>query len=121
KARWLPKIAAGETIGCFATVERPGVLTDAQVQARVEGGRLSGTKLPVTDGDIADLAVVLAREGGQIALFLVELGGEGVARETLQTLDPTRSAARLSFTGAPAERLGEAGEGLSLAEQVLNR
>src|SRR5439155_8458906 len=94
KAKWLPKIAAGDLIGCFATVERPGVLTDAQVQARVEGGKLSGTKLPVTDGDIADLAVVLAREGGQTALFLVELGGPGVARETLQTLDPTRSAAR---------------------------
>jgi alkylation response protein AidB-like acyl-CoA dehydrogenase len=121
KARWLPKIAAGEAIGCFATVERPGVLTDAQVQARVEGGKLSGVKLPVTDGDIADVAVVLAREGGQTALFLVELGGEGVARETLQTLDPTRSAAKLTFTGAPARRLGEAGEGLSITEQVLNR
>ena len=44
KSRWLPKIAAGEVIGCFATVERPGVLTEAQVQARVEGGQLTGVK-----------------------------------------------------------------------------
>jgi len=42
KQAWLPKLAAGETIGCFASVERPGALTEAQVQARVEGGKLSG-------------------------------------------------------------------------------
>jgi alkylation response protein AidB-like acyl-CoA dehydrogenase len=121
KARWLPKIAAGEVIGCFATAEGPGALTDAQVQAQVAGGRLTGVKIPVTDGDVADLAVVLAREAGQTALYLVELAGAGVARETLGTLDPTRGVARLTFSGAPAERLGEPGEGLTLAEGVLNR
>jgi alkylation response protein AidB-like acyl-CoA dehydrogenase len=121
KQAWLPKIAAGETLGCFASVERAGALTEAQVQARVDGGKLTGAKLPVTDGDIADVAVVLAREGGRLGLFLVELGGAGVARETLQTLDPTRSAAKLTFSGAVAERLGEAGEGLALAEALLER
>ena len=121
KAKWLPKIAAGDVIGCFATVERPGTLTDAQVQARVEGGKLTGVKIPVTDGDVADLAVVLAREGGKTRLFLVELAGAGVTREVLQTLDPTRSAARLTFNGAAAEPLGDAGEGLALAQGVLDR
>jgi alkylation response protein AidB-like acyl-CoA dehydrogenase len=121
KARWLPKIAAGELIGCFATVERPGVLTESAVQARVEGGGLTGVKIPVSDGDIADLAVVLAKSGGRTGLFLVELAGSGVEREVLQTLDPTRSAARLSFANAPADPLGEAGEGLALTEAVLNR
>ena len=121
KAKWLPKIAAGEVIGAFATVERPGVMNEAQVQARVEGGKLTGVKLPVTDGDVATLGVVLARESGQVGLYLVDLGGEGVTREVLTTLDPTRSAAKLTFSGAPAERLGDAGEGLSLAEAVLNR
>ncbi len=121
KAKWLPKIAAGEVIGCFGMTERPGTLTDAQVQARVEGGKLTGVKIPVTDGDVADLAIVLARESGQVGLYLVDLSGEGVTRETLQTLDPTRGVAKLTFAGAAAERMGEAGEGLSLAEVVLNR
>ncbi|MGH7011961.1 MAG: acyl-CoA dehydrogenase family protein, partial [Caulobacteraceae bacterium] len=31
KEKWLPKIASGEAIGCFASVERPGTLTEAQV------------------------------------------------------------------------------------------
>jgi hypothetical protein len=121
KAAWLPKIAAGEAIGCFATSERPGALTEASIQARVEGGKLTGSKLPVTDGDAASLAVVLAREAAGLGLFLVDLGGAGVTRETLTTLDPTRGAAKLTFAGAAVERLGEAGEGMSLTEQVLNR
>jgi alkylation response protein AidB-like acyl-CoA dehydrogenase len=121
KAKWLPKIAAGDVIGCFATSERPGALTESQVQAKVERGALTGVKIPVTDGDAADLAVVLAREGGRTSLYLVETAGDGVARETLETLDPSRGAARVTFTGAPAERLGEAGEGMTLTEAVLNR
>ena len=121
KAKWLPKIAAGETIGAFATAEGPGPFTEATVQARVEGGKLTGTKVPVTDGDVADLCVVVAKEGGRPALCLVELGGAGVTRETLQTLDPSRGVAKLTFSGAPAERLGGAGDGVALAEQVLDR
>ncbi len=121
KQALLPKIAAGEVIGCFASVERPGPLAEAQVQARVEGGKLTGTKLPVTDGDIADVAVVLAKEAGRTSLFLVDLKGADVARETLSTLDPTRSAAKLTFSGAAAERLGEPGEGMALAEALLAR
>jgi alkylation response protein AidB-like acyl-CoA dehydrogenase len=119
KGAWLPRIAAGEVIGCFATVERPGVLTGGQIQARVDGGRLTGVKLPVTDGAIADLAVVLAREGSGASLWLVELSG--VRRESLESLDPSRGVARLTFEGAPVERLGDAGEGLSLVEQVQDR
>jgi alkylation response protein AidB-like acyl-CoA dehydrogenase len=120
KAALLPKIAAGEVIGCLATSEGPGVTTASNLQAGVAGGRLSGTKLPVTDGDIATHAVVLAREGGRPGLFLVDLSA-GVTREALKTLDPTRDAAKLTFDGAAAERLGGAGEGFALLEQVLDR
>ena len=121
KAKYLPKIAAGDLIGCFATAEGPGAVSPGTVQAKVEAGKLTGAKIPVTDGDVADLALVLAKEGPRGGLYLVDLKGAGVTRETLQTLDPTRGAAKLTFTSAPAERLGEPGEGLALAEAVLNR
>ena len=121
KARWLPRIAAGEVIGCFATVERPGTLVETQVRASVDTGRLGGTKLPVTDGGIADLAVVLARHGGGLGLFLVDLSGPGVSRERLETLDPTRGVAKLTFEGAAAEPLGDPGEGMALAQAVMDR
>jgi alkylation response protein AidB-like acyl-CoA dehydrogenase len=121
KAAMLPKIAEGTLIGCLATVEGPGALTTAAVKASVENGKLSGEKLPVTDGDVADKALVLAREGGRLSLFLVDLTGEGVKRETLKTLDPTRGAAKITFNGAPAERVGGAGEGLEIVEEINNR
>lgn len=121
KAQILPKIAAGEIIGALATSEGPGPVTPGSVQASVSGGKLSGTKLPVTDGDIADLALVLAKEGGKAGLYLVDLNGAGVTRENLTTLDPTRDAAKLTFKDAPAERLGGAEDGFALLEQILDR
>ncbi|MFN3521920.1 MAG: acyl-CoA dehydrogenase family protein [Phenylobacterium sp.] len=121
KADLLPRIAAGEVIGALASAEGPGAVTAATLKTVVNGGKLSGVKIPVTDGDIADVAVVLASEGGQPGLFLVDLNGAGVARESLKTLDPTRDAARLTFKDAPAQRLGAAGEGFALMERVLDR
>ncbi|ODT88827.1 acyl-CoA dehydrogenase family protein [Phenylobacterium sp. SCN 70-31] len=120
KSALLPKIAAGEVIGCVATSEGPGPVSAASVQATVSGGKLAGTKLPVTDGDIATHALVLAKEGGQVGLFLADVAA-GVTREALKTLDPTRDAAKLTFAGAAAERLGGAGEGLALLEQINDR
>jgi len=121
KAAVLPGIAAGDVIGALATSEGPGALSASGIRASVEGGKLSGTKIPVTDGGIATHALVLAREGGQPGLFLVDLSSAGVTRETLSTLDPSRDAARLVFDKVPAERLGGAGQGLALVEQVLDR
>lgn len=121
KAAVLPGIAAGDVIGALATSEGPGALSASGIRASVEGGKLSGTKIPVTDGGIATHALVLAREGGQPALFLVDLSAAGVTRETLSTLDPSRDAARLVFDKVPAERIGGAGEGLSLVERILDR
>ena len=121
KQTLLPKIAAGELIGAVATSEGPGAPTAASLQATVSGGKLSGVKLPVTDGDIAHQALVLAKENGQPGLYLVDLTGPGVTREQLKTLDPTRDAAKLTFQDAPAERLGGAGEGFDLLQQVMDR
>ena len=119
KADLLPKIAAGELIGCFATSEGPGAVTADRLSCTVDGGKLSGVKIPVTDGDIAHKAVVLASEGGKPSLFIVDLAG--VTRETLKTLDPSRSAAKLTFSGQAAERLGGVGEGIALMEAVFDR
>jgi alkylation response protein AidB-like acyl-CoA dehydrogenase len=121
KAYLLPKIAAGEIIGCMATSEGPGATTAATLKATVSDGTLSGVKLPVTDGDIANVALVLAKENGKPGVFLVDLDDAGVTREVLKTLDPTRDAARLTFKDAAARRLGGAGEGMELVEQVFDR
>lgn len=113
KTKWLPRIAAGEVIGAFATSEGPGPVTSANIRTTVVGNRITGTKIPVTDGNIADLLVVLAKDG----LYLVE---GPVESEVLTTLDPTRSAARVTFANNEAERLGDE-DGLSAMSQVFDR
>jgi alkylation response protein AidB-like acyl-CoA dehydrogenase len=121
KAAVLPKVAEGAVIGCFAVSEGPGAPTAANIACSFDGGALTGVKIPVTDGDIATHAVVLAKEGAGTSLVLVDLTQAGVTRETLKTLDPSRGHARLTFKGAKAERLGKAGDGWALAESVLDR
>jgi alkylation response protein AidB-like acyl-CoA dehydrogenase len=121
KAALLPKVAGGEVIGCCAVSEGPGAPSPSTIQARFDGSVLSGVKIPVTDGDCASHAVVLAKEGGALSLVLVALDQKGVARETLKTLDPTRGHAKLTFDNAKAERLGAAGQGWELCEAVLDR
>jgi alkylation response protein AidB-like acyl-CoA dehydrogenase len=121
KKALLPKIAAGDLIGCFAISEGPGAPTPASIQTKFENGALTGVKIPVTDGDCAEQCVVLAKEGAGLSLVLVDLTQGGVTRTTLKTMDPTRGHAKIEFKGAKAERLGAAGQGWELAEAVLDR
>jgi alkylation response protein AidB-like acyl-CoA dehydrogenase len=121
KSALAPGLVSGAVIGCLATAESPGALAAENLRARVDDGRLTGAKQPVTDGDIATHAVVLARDQHGPGLFLVDLNARGAVRETLRTLDPSRSAARIMFHQAPCERLGAAGDGLHLLSAVLDR
>jgi len=117
----LPAIARGEIIGCLADSEGPGARAAQRIEARVAGGKLSGIKIPVTDGDIATHAIVTALEDGQPGLFIVDMSDASISRQVVPTLDPTRSAARLTFVDAPCERLGQIGEGERLISTILDR
>jgi alkylation response protein AidB-like acyl-CoA dehydrogenase len=121
KAAVLPKVAGGEVIGTIATSEGPGAVNASNVNLTFAGGKISGVKIPVTDGDIATHAVVLAREGTGLSMVLVDLNSGGVTREVVKTLDPTRSHARLTFNSVAAERLGDAGAGLDILDRVNDR
>jgi len=62
KHRSLPGLADGSVIGCFALSEGNGNPSPDALRARVTGGKLTGTKWPVADGGIADIAIVAARD-----------------------------------------------------------
>jgi glutaryl-CoA dehydrogenase len=81
KQHWLPRMARGEVIGCFGLTEPdsgsdPGSM---RTTARRDGDSyiLNGTKMWITNGGIADLAVVWARTDEGIRGFLVERGTPG--------------------------------------------
>ena len=121
KKQWLPGLCSGERIGTFAAVEMLGDPELDEVESSFSGGKLSGQKVPVLDGDVANLAIVLAKDGAGHSLLVVDLAGAGVTRAALESFDPSRSQARLSFDGAAAEVLGEAGKGVEQAERLLDR
>lgn len=126
KKDYLPKLASGELIGTFAMAEGAGQPLPRNISVTFKDGKLNGDKLPVPDGDVADFAVVVARtsEGDAedvLSLALVDLSAEGVTRETVKTLDPSRSQAKLSFVNAPAVLLGAQGEGWAMARKTLDR
>jgi acyl-CoA dehydrogenase len=122
KSEWLPKLASGEAIGTFALVEGQGRVRPDKISATVKGGKLSGTKMPVADGGDADFAIVAARdEADGISLYLASLTGDGVTREALETIDPTRGQARITFESVSVESLGVAGDGWHIATQVMDR
>ncbi|CAG1006005.1 acyl-CoA dehydrogenase [Myxococcaceae bacterium] len=121
KKKHLPRLASGELIATLALAEGAGDPDLASLETRLEGGRLSGRKLPVVDGDVAGAALVLARDGKGHSLVWVDLGGSGVSRSSLDSLDPSRSQAEIVFAGAPAEVVGKSGEGARLVERLLDR
>ncbi|MGB3625519.1 MAG: acyl-CoA dehydrogenase family protein [Henriciella sp.] len=117
----LPKVASGEVIGCYAASEGPGNPDPSRLKTTFDGSKISGTKVPVTDGDIATHAIVLAKEGSEASWVLVDLTGEGVSRKTVSTLEPTRSHAEIVFDGAAGQRIGSAGEAGAYHDDLHNR
>jgi glutaryl-CoA dehydrogenase len=81
KQEWLPRMAAGEAIGCFGLTE-PDHGSDPssmRTQAKMQNGDwlLNGNKMWITNGSIADIAVVWASTGEGIRGFLVPRGTPG--------------------------------------------
>ena len=81
KAEWLPPMAAGEAVGCFGLTEPDHGSDPAGMRtfARRDGTDwvLSGTKMWITNGSIADIAVVWANTAEGIRGFLVPRGADG--------------------------------------------
>ena len=121
KREYLPKIVRGELIATFALAEGAGDPREAGIRARLSDGRISGTKWPVPDGTIAQLAVVVARDAAGVSLVLVDLAAPGVNRASLPTIDPSRDHAKFDFTNAPATLLGMSGQGWNVVRRVLDR
>ncbi|MEJ2635521.1 MAG: acyl-CoA dehydrogenase family protein [Calditrichia bacterium] len=96
KRRWLPQLAAGSKIGCFGLTEPdygsdPGHMITA---AREDGGSyiLNGAKMWITNGTIADVAVVWAKLNGTVRGFLVEKGTPGFTAPEIKNKHSLRAS-----------------------------
>lgn len=134
KEQWLPGLATGKLLGCFGLTE-PGTGSDAGSLAMkaVRDGEdwvLSGTKIFITNGTWADVALVFARTGGEgprgISAFLVPTDAAGFERREIKGKLGLRgqATAELVLDGVrvpDADRLGDEGAGFKIAMTALDK
>jgi alkylation response protein AidB-like acyl-CoA dehydrogenase len=101
RARWLPRLATGETVGTLALCEGPAWRPD-QWTSQARDGRLTATKSYVMSGGDADIALV-GIAGGRLGV--VELRGPGISSAEFSVIDRTRPLSTLRFEAAPIELL----------------
>lgn len=109
RQKYLPRLASGQAIGTCALAEGVTMGAHWHMETIARDGKLHGTNVPVADGCVADLLIVAARSSaasGVLKLYVVEPSEKGITRETIQTIDPTRSHARVTFDAVAAEPLG---------------
>jgi glutaryl-CoA dehydrogenase len=88
KERWLGAMARGETIGCFGLTEPQGGSDPGNMRTTATRSgsdwRINGAKQWITNGGIADVAIIWARTEEGINAFLVEAETKGFARKTIE-------------------------------------
>lgn len=97
RRHWLPRLAHGEAVGCFGLTEPSAGSDPAAMQTRArrraDGWELTGSKMWITSGSLADVAVVWAKDdGGEILGFLVERGTPGFSAHELKTKASMRAS-----------------------------
>ncbi|MFL6011621.1 MAG: acyl-CoA dehydrogenase family protein [Gaiellaceae bacterium] len=133
KAKWLPKLASGEALGCYALTE-PGSGSDPSslvTRAERDGAEwvLSGSKIFITLGSWAGLALVFARtsaEGARgLTCFMVPTSSDGFSATRIKGKLGLRAqdTAELTLEGVrvpDSARLGAEGDGFKVAMSALD-
>jgi len=129
KDHWLPLLARGEKIGCFGLTEpdfgsNPGGMI-TRAERTQDGFLLNGAKMWITNGTVADVAVVWAKLDGVVHGFLVEKGTKGFSAPEMKGKHSLRASvtSELVFEDVhiPAENILPNGSGLRLPLSCLSQ
>jgi glutaryl-CoA dehydrogenase len=129
KEGWLPRLATGEKIGCFGLTEpdfgsNPGGMLTRAVETP-EGYLLNGAKMWITNGTIADVAIVWAKLDGVVNGFLVERGTKGFSAPEMKGKHSLRASVTseliLEDVHIPKENRLPGGSGLRLPLACLSQ
>jgi glutaryl-CoA dehydrogenase len=128
RSRWLPELARGTKLGCFALTEAQGGSDPARMRTRARRRGtdwvIDGSKVWITNGALADVAVVWAQTADGIGAFLIEKGTRGFESRVIENKLSLRasSTAELRFDDVAVSgdaRLPEA-RGLKAALRCLD-
>ncbi len=129
RRHWLPKLASGKAIGCFGLTEPDHGSDPAGMIMRAardgNGWVLNGSKTWITNGTIADVAIVWAKLDGEVRGFIVEKGTRGFSAPEIKHKMSLRASvtSQLIFEDChiPKENLLPGTEGLKSALMCLNQ
>lgn len=100
RLRWLPGMARGQVIGCFGLTEAHGGSDPASMKTRAvkDGGDwvINGSKMWITNGSVADIAIVWANTDEGVQGFVIEKGTPGFTAQEIKH----KMSLRASVTGA---------------------
>lgn len=100
RMRWLPDMARGKVIGCFGLTEAHGGSDPASMKTRAvkDGGDwiINGSKMWITNGSVADIAIVWANTDEGVQGFVIEKGTPGFTAQEIKH----KMSLRASVTGA---------------------
>ncbi|MGV8959805.1 MAG: acyl-CoA dehydrogenase family protein [Stenotrophomonas sp.] len=100
RLRWLPDMAKGKVIGCFGLTEAHGGSDPASMKTRAvkDGGDwvINGSKMWITNGSVADIAIVWAHTDDGVQGFVIEKGTPGFSTQEIKH----KMSLRASVTGA---------------------
>lgn len=129
KDRWLPVLASGESLGCFGLTESHGGSDPGNMKTNAKRGPdgwvLNGSKMWITNGSLAEVAVVWAQTPDGIRGFLVEAGSRGFDARAIENKFSLRASntSELFFadTPVPEENRLPGAEGLKSALACLEQ
>ena len=118
--RWLEEMVAGRLLFAFAHTEVLVNGMDSSVETSSEGGTLTGRKVVVLHGDVADQLLVSAVEPtSALSLYAISTSHPGVKKTTYRLLDG-RGAATFEFNAVPGTLVGLCGEAKPLLDNILD-
>jgi len=129
KRKWLPLLASGKRIGCFGLTEpdfgsNPGGMI-TRAEKTKDGFVLNGAKMWITNGTIADVAVIWAKLDGVVHGFLVEKGTKGFSAPEMKGKHSLRASITseliLQDVHIPHEHILPGGNGLRLPLGCLSQ
>ena len=116
----LPKLVTGDVIGTLAIAETNSAPSKDNISVALKDGKLSGTKIAVPDAEVATHAVVVAKNGDNVSLCVVDLNSDDVDITVQRNIDESRGYYSVSFNGANAEIIGDEESGWSNLEKIMD-
>ncbi len=129
KKKYIPEILNGKINGCYALTEPDAGSNPSEMKSTVkktnQGWLLNGQKMWITNGNIAEIAIVYAKEEDQISCFLVDMSSRGISRTKIHGKLGFKSSdtAEISFKDVfipETHRIGKKGKGLNVAFRALD-